>query len=569
MVELTDEILLSVSKPSRYIGKEFNSIQKDLKRVSLKFALCFPDVYEVGMSHLGLRILYGLLNAQETIACERFFSLWPDMEALCAKLKIPLFSLESKLPLKEFDIVGFSLQYELSYTNCLNMLHLGGIPVKARDRESIFPLIIAGGPASLNPEPMAEFIDAFVIGEAEEAILEIVEFCKTQTKTSNGKNKEDFLRELSGIPGVYVPSLYNAGYNPDGTIKEFKPKYKDVPAKIKKRIIKDLDSAYYPVNWIIPYNQIIHDRINLEIMRGCPNLCGFCQARAFFHTPRMRSPQRIVSLAQEIYKNTGYEGISLLSLSSSDYPQIESLVDKLFEVFKAKQVNISLPSLRPKRSLKGIVARICEVKKTGLTFAVEAASERLRDSIHKNVSIEDLTACICDAYKSGYRLIKLYFMIGLPGEEMKDLGEIVDLAVKLSELKRGIDGRAAQINLSISQFIPKPHTALEREAMGSLEDIVAKTSYIRAKAKRIRNINFKFHNHQMSFLEGALCRGDRKVSQVIYRAFQRKCVFDSWKEYFNFTAWLLAFEEAGLDPNFYALRKRKPDEILPWEHVEL
>lgn len=551
-IELNDDILLKVRKPARYIGGEWNSVIKDYKDIKCKVALAFPDVYEVGMSHLGLKILYSLLNDRQDIACERVFAPWFDMETIMRERGIPLFSLETKRPLAEFDILGFSLQYELSYTNVLNMLDLAGIPLFSAGRGDLFPLVIGGGPCAFNPEPMADFFDCFLIGDGEEAVVEIADIFIDSRNT--GDKKEVLLKRLAAVEGVYVPSM---------------------PKKIKKRSVLDLDKAYYPVRPVVPYIEVVHDRIQLEIMRGCRRRCNFCQAGVIYRPNRQRFAEKIVSLAKEIYENTGYDEISLISLSSGDHSQIMDIASSVKELFRGKGVGISLPSLRvvdpvskfPLEMASGLPAGGAG-KHTGLTFAPEVGSEKMRKVINKDISPAILKECALEAFKNGWRRVKLYFMIGLPEEDYSDLDAIVEMAKEISELKKNLDGRPAEINASVSIFIPKPHTKFERAAMLPADEAEKRQRYIREKARRTK-VKFSFHDVKQSYLEAALTRADRSLSKVIYNAWKNGCRFDGWSEYFDLEKWKLAFKDAGIDPDRYALRQRGQDEILPWGFIEL
>ncbi|MCX5713792.1 MAG: TIGR03960 family B12-binding radical SAM protein, partial [Candidatus Omnitrophica bacterium] len=551
------------------IGREWNSSLKDFQGTGFRFALVFPDMYEVGMSNLGVRILYGILNNMQDVACERFFSPGLDLENILRQNKLPIFSLESHKEFKDFDIIGFSLGHELTYTNVLNLLELGGVPLKASSRDKSFPLVIGGGPCCLNPEPLADFFDLFLIGEAEDAIVEIVDAwrgIKERFKDADF-TKADALLELSVIPGVYVPSLYEVEYHDSGSIKDFRPKSGGVPKIIKKRFIKDLENAYFPKDWLVPYIQIAHDRITMEITRGCPNSCRFCQARSGYFPYRIRRPQGVVDLAKACYKASGYEEIALGGLSVSDYPHIAELTVSLVEFFKDKGVSVSLPSIKPKAILGELSALIATVKKTGLTFAPEAATERLRSLISKDFDMQDFFHTLEQAFKSGYQHVKLYFMIGLPQEEDRDLDAIAEFCFTVSGLKKNFIGGPAQVNLSINTLIPKPHTPLQWLSMPGLEGIKEKQLYLRERLKKSRRLTSSFHNYQMSFLEGVFSRGDRRLGEVIFGAFSKGARFDAWGDYFNFASWQEAFKDAGIDPDFY-LRERSTDEILPWDFID-
>ncbi|MFH0839371.1 MAG: TIGR03960 family B12-binding radical SAM protein [Candidatus Omnitrophota bacterium] len=536
--------LLAVSKPARYIGKEINEVKKDFDAQEIKFALCFPDIYEVGMSHLGFKILYGILNSMDGVVCERVFSPWPDFEELLLKNSIELFSLESKKPLKEFDVIGFSLSHELNYTNMLNILKLGNIGLKSDARGDDEPIVIAGGHACVNPEPIADFIDAFVIGEAEEVIAEIIEVCK-----SCKKKKDSILRALAAIEGIYVPSLYTP------------------QKKIKKRFISDFNNAYYPADQIVPYISIIHDRISLEIMRGCAGGCRFCQAGMVTRPLRYRTPEKILEIANRTYALTGYEEISLMSLSSIAHPCLTDIITLLNECFNKKGVSISLPSLRVEENLKNLPFLIAKTKKTGLTFAPEAGSERLRNVIRKNINMDNLFSVAQEAFKAGWKHLKLYFIIGLPGETMEDIDGIVRLVRDLSDLKKAYDNRPAHITISLSAFIPKPHTPFQWEKM---EDSVILKERINNIQRKLRKNIFKVdsHNIESSFIEAVFSRGDRKLGAVLLTAFKSGCRFDNWTDRFNFTLWLDAFRKENIDPYKYTSYKDFADP-LSWDIIDV
>ncbi len=559
-----DELLLTVQKPGRYVGGEWNSVKKEWTEDKLKVLLAFPDAYEIGMSYLGMKVLYGMLNGRDDCLCERVFSPWMDFEKVLRENSIALFSLESRKPISQFDVIGFSLTYELGYTNVLNMLDLGGIPKRSSDRRSEDPLIIAGGPACYNPEPMADFIDAFLIGDAEEAILEIVDVCKGRGKGDVARIK--LLRSLAGIKGVYVPSLYKIEYNQDNTIKQFSPTDEAIPKIIEKRFVKSLDSAFYPVNQVVPNIQVVHDRLVLEIMRGCKHACRFCQATTTYRPCRERTKGEILKLAKESYEATGYDEISLLSLSTGDHSQVTQIIKELNEVFSRKCVSVSVPSLRVEDALKGLPALVSEVRKAGLTFAPEAGSACLRKIINKNIEIEKLSESVGESFRLGWRRIKLYFMIGLPSERDEDIFDIAAMAVHISDLKKKVDGRPAQLRVSINAFIPKPHTPFQWEAMDGIDELERKRALLR-DAMKSRFIELDFHSFQMSYLEAVLSRGDRRLSDVIYEAWNAGARFDGWGDLFNLKTWLSAFEKASVDPSFYVGRKRGLSEILPWDFI--
>ncbi|MDP3791831.1 MAG: TIGR03960 family B12-binding radical SAM protein [Candidatus Omnitrophota bacterium] len=558
-----NELLLTVRKPARYIGGEWNSVKKEWTPDKVKVLLAFPEVYEVGMSYLGLKILYGILNKRDDCLAERVFSPWPDFEKVLRDNNISLFSLESRRPIKEFDIIGFSLAYELNYTNVLNLIGLGNIPLRSSERSDGDPLIIAGGPASFNPEPMAEFIDAFVIGDGEGAIGEIVEAYK-----AGAGGRKQILRELAKIQGVYVPSLYEVKYNDDCTIKSFLPKHEGVPQKVRKALIEDLDDSFYPTDQIVPHIQIVHDRIMLEIMRGCKHVCKFCQAGTTYRPRRERSKEKVLELARETYANTGYEEISLLSLSSGDHSGIKEIIEGLNEIFKDKAVSISVPSLRIEDTLNKLPVLIAQVKKSGLTFAPEAGSECLRKAINKNIDIEKLLSALRESFKAGWRKVKLYFMIGLPTEKEEDLVAMTELLYKISNSRREIDKKDAHVTASINAFVPRPHTPFQWQAMESIDSLNKKKYQLRKQMKS-RMIELDFHSFQMGYLEAVFARGDRRLSEAIYEAWKSGLKFDGWNEYFNFDLWLQSFKKTGVDPDFYAIRTRSHDETLPWSFIDI
>jgi len=561
--------LSNVHRPGQYLGNEWNAYKKDFNSSSVSVALGFPDLYEIGMSNLGLRIIYGVLNSIPDVVCERFFAPEPDMENALKNAKINLFSWETNQELSKFDIVGFSLAAELNYTNVLNILELAGLPLEACLRNHRHPLVIGGGPASLNPEPMAEFFDLFIIGEAEEVMVEFVNiYRKFKTDYKRGLlTKEGLLIELSKIEGVYAPSLYCADYNQSGHLDNFSPRITNLPLKIKKRTVANFDSAYFPCDWVIPYVETVHDKVSLEIMRGCPNRCRFCQARSQYYPLRIRAKERIISLATLAYASSGYEELSLTGLSVSDYPGLTNLVSELTAIFKEDSVNLSLPSLRAKSLLGNVSTLIAKIKKTGLTFAPEAGTQRLRQVLAKDFSEEEFFKAIGQAYQAGYQHLKLYFLIGLPLEKAEDLKRIVDFAKEASELKRKINGSPAQINISINPLIPKPHTPLQWLKMVSLDSLKEKKDYLMSLCKNKR-LKFNFHNFQMAFLEGVLSRGDRKLSSVISAAYKKGAKFDAWSSYFSFTKWLKAFQEQGIDPQKY-LDEKPTGALLPWDFIDV
>jgi radical SAM family uncharacterized protein len=564
---VTEKLLPQVETPGRYIGGEWNSTVKDPQKVRVRMALAFPDTYEVGMSHLGIQLLYGLVNSMEGVACERAFTPWVDMEGLMRAEGIPLFSLETYTPLRDFDLVGFSLQYEMSYTNILNMLELGGIPVRREDREEGDPIILAGGPGALSPEPLADFIDLFLLGDGEETLPNVINLFKELKQ--KGAGRRDIINSIAkGLKSVYAPSLYSVSYNPDGTVAGILPEYAWVPMPVRAATVMNLDGAYFPERPIVPYIQTIHDRITLEVMRGCTQGCRFCQAGMIKRPTRFRSVETLLRQAENCYKNTGQEEISLAALSISDYPYLEKLLSELQKRFNPRKVNISLPSLRVSDGLHRLPSYLNSVRKSGLTMAPEAATAELRRSICKDIKDEDLFRAVEEAFKLGWRAVKLYFMIGLPGETDRDVDAIADLAYKVANIRRKIGGAPGDVNLTIAPFVPKAHTPFQWEPMVSLERIKAIRGHLKARLKQPW-IRLKFHNAERSLLEGILARGDRRLGEVIYSAWRSGCKLDAWDEHFHFDRWLQAFNEAGLDTAFYLSRRRGPEEVLPWEHLNV
>lgn len=567
--ELLDNVLKKVEKPARYIGNELNSVKKDLENINTRFAFAFPDIYDVGMSHLGLHILYNLLNDEKDIYCERVFSPWIDMEEEMRKNNIPLYSLETKTPIKEFDFVGFTLQYEMSYTNILNMLDLADIPLLSRDRGEKDPIIIAGGPCAYNPEPLADIIDFFVIGEAEELILEILK--KYKDWKSTNRSKQEFLEKICSLEGIYVPSFYKINYNEDGTIEEMYPLKDSYPAKIKKRIEKNLDETYFPGKVIVPYIETVHDRIILEIFRGCTRGCRFCQAGMIYRPIRERSIDTLIELAKKLVEATGHEEISLSSLSTSDYSNLEELVRRLIDEFKDRRIGLSLPSLRLDSFSLELIQEIQKIRKTGLTFAPEAGTQRLRDVINKGIIEEDLIKSTQDAFSLGWSTVKLYFMIGLPTETEDDVLGIKDLAYKVKDLFFNMPREKRKGNLKVtvsaSCFVPKPFTPFQWHPQDSIESFKQKQNLLRDTI-RDKKITFNTHDARLSFLEAIIARGDRRVSQGMIKAWEKGCRFDGWSDLFQFDKWMEAFEELDIDPSFYANRIRSYDEVLPWDFID-
>ncbi|KPU44169.1 radical SAM superfamily protein [Oxobacter pfennigii] len=569
VVNLPDEVLYKVEKPARYIGNEMNSVHKEPQSVKIRFAFCFPDVYEVGMSHLGMKILYHMLNEREDTYCERVFAPWTDMEEQMRKRDIPLFALESKEAVTYFDFVGFTLQYEMSFTNIINMLDLAKIPIKATERKEENPFVILGGPCAYNSEPLWEIADIVVLGESEEALNELMDlYIKWK---ENNKPRKEFLKAASSLKGVYIPAFYDVEYNDDGTIKKLFP-IDEAPQTVSKRFIKRLDDSYFPKDIIVPYTEIVHDRIMLEVFRGCTRGCRFCQAGFIYRPVREKSRKKLMSDAASLIENTGYEELSLTSLSICDYSDIKGLVNDLIENYEESKVGISLPSLRIDSFSVDLINEIQKVRKTGLTFAPEAGSQRMRDVINKGVTEEDLMKSTSDAFKLGWSNIKLYFMIGLPGETFEDIEGIAALAYKVmdeyykvpkEQRKKGLN-----ITVSTSSFVPKAFTPFQWEPQNTMEELKEKQYFLKNKIKS-KQITYNWHASPVSFLEGIFARGDRKLSKVLINAWEKGCKFDGWDEHFKFDLWMEAFEECGIDPAFYANRRREYDEILPWDHLNI
>jgi radical SAM family uncharacterized protein len=570
LVELDDEVLSSVEKPARYTGNEWNIVRKNPSEVSIRFAFCFPDLYEVGMSHLGMRILYHLLNSRTDAYCERVFAPWPDMESVMRNKNIPLYSLETYDAIRDFDFIGFTLQYEMSYTNILNMLDLAGVPLQSRDRGDKDPFVCAGGPCAYNPEPLADFIDFFILGEGEEVINEVLDLYQVWKKL--GKPRTDFLEKISTVEGVYIPSFYNVEYNSDGTVAAIKSKGNCYPDMVKKRIIRDIDKVVFPDNIIVPYIDIVHDRIMLEIFRGCSHGCRFCQAGFVYRPVREKEASTLLEHARKLIESTGYSEISLSSLSTSDYSQIKELTDGLIEMTENKKMNLSLPSMRIDSFTLDLMEKAQKVRKGGLTFAPEAATQRLRDVINKGVTEENLMESVRIAFQGGWENLKLYFMIGLPEEEMSDVKAIAELGFKVldeyAQLHGGRISRNLNVTISTSAFVPKPFTPFQWEAQDSIETINEKQTYLKENT-RSRHLKYNWSDAELSHLEAVFARGDRRLSRVLEIAWKMGCKFDGWREYFDYSRWREAFKLAGLEPEFYANRKREYNEVLPWDHIDV
>jgi len=564
-----EKILEKVQKAPRYTGGEMNTEVKNWDECPLHFGFCFPDTYEVGMSHLGMKILYGLINKESWSLCERFFMPWTDMMALMQDENLPLLSMESRHPLNEFDVIGFTLQYEMSFTNILAMMKMGNVPINSRDRDETDPIVVAGGPCAFNPEPLADFIDAFMIGDGEDVMTELNRVILERKE--NGLSREQCLKNLATVEGVYVPSLYDVEYREDGTVASVIPNCNEAPTSIKKRVVVDLNSTYYPEEFPVPFTEIIFDRIMLEIMRGCTRGCRFCQAGILYRPVRERSLDKLVELAEKLQASTGYEEISLSSLSSGDYSCLPELIRELMRRMKNKRVSISLPSLRIDSVLKESLEETQQVKKTSLTFAPEAGTQRMRDVINKGVTEEDLLGKVRDAFEGGWSSVKLYFMSGLPTETNEDLDGIADLARKVIaeyfNVPKTQRAKGLRVTVSVSVFVPKPFTPFQWAAQDTLEKIIQKQEHLK-KVLDIKGVTFHWHEPYVSFLEACFARGDRRLGAVLKRAYEKGCILDGWNETFRYDLWMEAFKECGLDPAFYAHRERSKEEILPWDHID-
>lgn len=568
MIRIEPAILGRVSKPARYTGQEWNSIVKDHSQTDVTFALAFPDVYEVGMSHMGIKILYHILNSSPRVAAERVFAPWVDMEAEMRSAAIPLHTLESFRPVSQFDVIGFTLQYELSYTNILNMLDLAGVPLFAADRIDDHPFVIGGGPCAFNAEPIADFFDFFSLGESEESILEIADCVANWKKQGKPGGRMGLLREMAQFDGIYVPQFYDVKYNSDGTVCSVTPNCPEAKGAIVKRIIKDIETISYPTKPIVPYLDTVHDRASIELFRGCTRGCRFCQAGMLYRPVRERKVETLQKIAQELIDNTGYSEISLSSLSSADYSHLHELVRALIAQFRGQGVSVSLPSLRIDSFNVELAQEVQEVRKSGLTFAPEAGTQRLRDVINKGVTEKHLEDAVASAFQAGWSSVKLYFMIGLPTETDEDIKGIADLAYKVLDMYRQVKGRrGAKVTISVASFVPKSHSAFQWYGQNEVSEITRKQQYLRSLI-RDRNISYNYHDGRTSFLEGVFARGDRRLSAVIAQAWQKGAKYDGWTEHFRYDIWMKAFEAVGLDPAFYASRERDPAELLPWDHLD-
>ena len=570
---LSDEILLSIQQPARYIGGEINSVCKDPSSVDVRFAMCFPDVYDIGMSHLGIQILYDMLNKMPDVYCERVYSPWTDLDAIMREKHIPLFAIESQDPVKDFDILGITLQYEMCYTNILQILDLSGIPLHGSDRTWDDPIVIGGGPCAYNPEPIAEFFDLFYIGEGETAYRQLIDIYKDSRK--NGESRETFLKRAAGVPGIYVPSLYEPEYHEDGTLKAFRPTCPEAPEKVVKQLVLDMTEAVYPEKPLVPFIKVTQDRVVLEIMRGCIRGCRFCQAGMIYRPVREKNVERLKDLAYKMLKNTGHEEISLSSLSSSDYRSLEELVRFLIEEFHGKGVNVSLPSLRIDAFSLDVMSKVQDVKKSSLTFAPEAGSQRLRDVINKGLTEEEILQGAADAFKGGWNRVKLYFMLGLPTETVEDMEGIALLSEKIAEeyyeIPKDQRNGKVQVVASTSFFVPKPFTPFQWARMSTKEEFLDKARVVNRKMKEMlnhRSLKYNWHEADVTVLEGVLARGDRRVAAVIEEAYRNGALYDAWSESFRNDIWMKAFETCGVDIDFYTTRERSLDEQFPWDFID-
>ena len=571
---LSDEILMSVEKSARYIGGEVNAVMKEKKRVDIRFAMCFPDVYEIGMSHLGIQILYDMFNQREDIWCERVYSPWTDMDRVLRERKIPLFALESQDPVKDFDFLGITIQYEMCYTNILQVLDLAQIPLKAGERTKEHPFVIGGGPCAYNPEPLADFFDLFYIGEGETQYFHLMDVYKIWKES--GAPREAFLKQAAQVPGIYVPSLYDVEYHEDGTIRSMHPNCPEAPAQVKKQIVMDVTDTFYPKKPVVPYIKATQDRVVLEIQRGCIRGCRFCQAGMLYRPTRERDLSMLKEYAKEMLKNTGYEEISLSSLSSSDYSKLGELVEFLIGECGAKGVNISLPSLRIDAFSLDVMGKVQDVKKSSLTFAPEAGSQRLRNVINKGLTEEVILEGAGQAFEGGWNRVKLYFMLGLPTENEEDMKGIAWLAEKIAERYYDVPkeqrNKKCQIVVSTSFFVPKPFTPFQWAQMCTKEEFLHRAYVVNHEIKEQKNkksIKYNWHEADVTVLEGILARGDRRIGPAIQRAYEKGCLFDSWSEWFQNERWLEAFAECGTDMDFYTTRERALDEIFPWDFIDI
>ena len=571
---LSDEILMKIDKPARYIGNELNSVCKNKGEVSIRFAMCFPDVYEIGMSHLGIQILYDMFNRRDDVYCERVYSPWMDLDPIMREQKIPLFAVESQDPIKKFDFLGITIQYEMCYTNILQVLELSQIPLHAEDRTEEDPIVIGGGPCTYNPEPIAPFFDLFYMGEGEVVYFDLIDRYK-EIKARGGSRKE-FLEQAAQIPGIYVPGFYDVTYKEDGTIEAMTPNNSHAPQTVSKQLVMDMSDTWYPEKPVVPYLRATQDRVVLEIMRGCIRGCRFCQAGMVYRPVRERSLEELKRLARTMLKSTGHEEISLSSLSSSDYTKLEGIVNFLIDEFDGKGVNVSLPSLRIDAFSLDVMSKVQDVKKSSLTFAPEAGSQRLRNVINKGLTEENILNGSAEAFKGGWNRVKLYFMLGLPTETVEDMQGIAELSEKVAEVyydtvpKEQRHGKV-QVTASTSFFVPKPFTPFQWAPMCTKEQFLERASIVNHRMKEMLNkksLRYNWHEADVTVLEGVLARGDRKVAAVIEEAYRQGAIYDSWSEYFNNDIWMKAFETCGVDIDFYTTRERSLDEVFPWDFID-
>lgn len=572
---LPDEVLLTVEKPARYIGNEVNMVEKDLNKIDVRFCMCFPDVYEIGMSHLGIQILYDMFNQREDTYCERVYSPWPDLDQIMREKNIPLFALESQDPIKEFDFLGITLQYEMCYTNILQILDLSQIPIWSKDRGEEDPIVIGGGPCSYNPEPIADFFDIFYIGEGETVYFQMLDLYK-EVKATGGTRERFLERAAAEVEGLYIPKFYKPEYKEDGTLKSFEPINAYAKEKVKKQVQMDMTNTFYPEKPLVPYIKATQDRVVLEIQRGCIRGCRFCQAGMLYRPIRPRDIQFLKDTARKMLDNTGHEEISLSSLSSSDYNDLQELVYFLIDEFRSKGVNISLPSLRIDAFALDVMSKVQDVRKSSLTFAPEAGSQRLRDVINKGLTEEVILKGAMDAFQSGWNRVKLYFMLGLPTETEDDIEGIAILSDKIAREYYTIpkDQRNGKVSIvsSTSFFVPKPFTPFQWTRMCTSEEFLEKQRFLNGKMKEQLNqksIKYNWHEAELTLLEGVLARGDRKLCQVIYDVYKAGCMFDSWSEYFRYDIWIEMFEKNGIAPLFYTAREREEEELFPWDFIDI